>query len=66
MAEKIIRDMLYPIHKRTGKEREKGGGLVYEYDSFTKTGCRENKVDTGEIRMTQRMRSQKIRIYCQS
>ena len=36
-------------------------------DSFTETGCRENKLDTGEDRMSQRMRrSQKIRTDCKS
>jgi hypothetical protein len=32
--------------------------------SFIETGCRENKLDRGKDRMSQRMRrSQKIRIY---
>ena len=36
-------------------------------DSFTEIGCRENKLDIGDIRMSQRMkRSQKIRRDCQS
>lgn len=36
-------------------------------DSFTETGCRENKPHTGENRMSQRMRSnQKIRTGCQA
>jgi hypothetical protein len=35
--------------------------------SFTETGCRENKIDIDEDRMSQRMRrSQKIRTDCQS
>ena len=35
---------------------EKGGGGQFYTDSFTETGCRENKLDTGEDRMSQRMR----------
>jgi hypothetical protein len=36
-------------------------------DSYAKTDCRENKLDTGEDRMSQRIRrTQKIRTYCQS
>jgi hypothetical protein len=31
-------------------------GCVYVYGSFTKTGSRENKLDTGEDKMIQRMR----------
>ena len=27
---------------------EKGGGGQFYTDSFTETGCRENKLDTGE------------------
>ena len=35
--------------------------------SFTETGCRENKLDIGEVRMSHRMRrSQKIRTDCLS
>jgi hypothetical protein len=43
---------------------EEGGGGREEtvWESFTETGCRKNKLDTGEDRMRQRMRrSQKIR-----
>ena len=51
------------------REREKYGSFYQ--DSFTETGCRENKLDTGESKTSQRMRkililSQKTRIYCQS
>jgi hypothetical protein len=48
-----------------------GGGegwrreVVCVYDSFTKAGCREIKLDTSENRMSQKMRmSQKIRTDC--
>lgn len=36
-------------------------------EQFYRTGCRENKLDTDEERISQRMRtSHTIRIYCQS
>ena len=39
----------------------RAGGSFYQ-DSCNKTGCRENKLDTGEDRTNQRVRrSQKIR-----
>ena len=39
-------------------------GSFYQ-NSFIETGCRKNKLDTGEDRMSQRMkRSQKIRTNC--
>ena len=35
------------------------------WENFTETGYRENKLDTGEGRMSQRIKSNlKIRIYC--
>lgn len=54
------------------REREKeGGGVVcawqFYWDSFMQPGYKENKLDTGEDRTSQRMgRSHKIRTYCQS
>ena len=57
------------IHTHTYTHREGSSEAVRQFywDSFTETGCRENKLDTGEDRMSQRMRrSQKIRTYCQS
>jgi hypothetical protein len=55
-------------------ERERKGVVVvgvsmwqFDQDSFTETSYRENKLDTGEDRRSQRMkRSRKIRIFCQS
>lgn len=48
--------------------REKEGEFLprVDYrDNFTKTGCKKNKLDTGEDRTRQRMRrSQKIKTYC--
>ena len=44
-----------------------GGGCVWQlyWDRSTETGYRENKLDTSEDRMSQRMRrSQKIRTDC--
>jgi hypothetical protein len=39
---------------------------VCVYNSFIETGYRENKLETGEDRTSQRMRrSQNIRTYCQ-
>jgi len=35
------------------------------YGSFTETGYKENKLDTREDRTSQRIRSQKIRTYCE-
>ena len=59
--------------KRKGTEEQQEREVlvvrVWQFycDSFTETGCRENKLDTGEDRMSQRMRrSQKIRTDCQS
>jgi hypothetical protein len=49
-------------------EREKERGQFYQ-ETCTKTGGkeRENMLDTGEDRISQKMRrSQKIRTYCQS
>jgi hypothetical protein len=34
------------------RERER----VFYHDSFTETGCRENKLNTGKNRMNQRMK----------
>jgi hypothetical protein len=39
-------------------QRERDGS---NWDSGTETRSRENKLDTGEDRMTQKMRSQEIR-----
>ena len=48
-------------------EPQRGRRTQFYWESFTETGCRENKLDTGEDRMSQRMRrSQKIRTDCQS
>jgi hypothetical protein len=38
----------------------------FDLEGFTKIGSRENKLDTGEARRSQRTRSQKMRIYCQT
>jgi hypothetical protein len=47
--------------QREDKERQ------FYRDSFTETGCRENKLDTGEDRESPRMRRrQKITTDCQS
>jgi hypothetical protein len=40
-------------------------GRQFYWDSFTETGCSENKLDTGEDRTNQRIRSQKLRAHCQ-
>ena len=69
--------MKTPEEEKLRSVREKkvcgmvGGGDVcvwqFYQDSFTETGYRKNKLDTGKNRMNQRMRrSQKIRTYCQS
>jgi hypothetical protein len=52
----------YLREHRKGKKE-----AVFYQESFTGTGGRENKLDTGEDRMSQRMRkSQKIRKKCLS
>ena len=57
---------------RTAQERgylrAEGGWFVgFNGDSFTETGYRENKIDTGKDRMSKRMRrSQKIKMYSRS
>ena len=50
--------------KRGGREREKERKLFY-WENFAKAGCRENKLDTSEDRMSQEMRMrQKIITDC--
>ena len=52
-------------HTHTHTHTHRGGSFYWE--SFIETGCRENKLDTGEEGTSQRMkRSQKIRTHCQS
>jgi len=53
--------LLMREHCREKKEE------VFYWESFTETGCRENKLNTGEDSRRQRLRkSQKIRTDCQS
>ena len=52
-------------HTHTHTHTHRRGSFYWE--GFIETGCRENKLDTGEGRTSQRMRrSQKIRTDCQS
>jgi hypothetical protein len=52
-------------NEEKGKGSAERGRRQLGWDSCTETGCRENKPDTGEDRMSQRMRrSQKIRTDC--
>jgi hypothetical protein len=46
------------------EEREDGVRAQFYQETFTETGCRKNKLDTGEGRRSQKMRSQKIRMHC--
>ena len=53
--------------RRKREESSAGGREQFYRESFTGTGWRENKLDTGEDRMSQRTRrSQKIRTDCWS
>jgi hypothetical protein len=44
------------------QHREKRGGRQFSWDSCTEASCRENKPDTGEDRMSQRMERNKNRL----